>query len=938
MFKKSYRTAPIPLLIFTLFSLLVACGGGSGGSSAPPASSSSSVDNIKYQVQYKTTEGGMIEGETVQNITHGHSAVSVVAKANENYLFTRWNDGLLTPLRHDQNIKKTMELVALFEKASAWKDGAQMIEVSQFPDKNTIQISLPSLDPSSSFAVNIAESAEMLNAGQYLLSVAAAFPHTLIDSLSVNKGYAIEIEQAGLSILKRSIYLGQLTFNAPPEHIDTSTDGTLYMAGNFSHIGYGYGHHALFPLPSDSSANHVPLTPPMIDGRVYASLYDDKGGLFIAGDFTSVNQQSASPSNTLSGPIKLVYLNADGTVTPISLSISHPIKQLVIEENVLYVTTLGSDHFNPAENISHIISFDIDSFQQTGWLQITGDIQKIVVTPSSIYAMGSFPWPDTQPQKLLKVAKELNSYHIFLFSFEGDLETIESLTFRDGSSLIYVGGRIQRAVDYQGKTIATPLKEGNAIAVINEKKEFENFIFDIPNTFEFKDLLTIEQTIYALYRDILSGESHLIGFNYDRPISYKNFKPLTAKHGAALFAHQKDILISFDTSLEHSTPSNLGYFNKEKESLRLLNIHGDNVHLSTYNNMLYVVETNGLSIGSHYSYSGNLVAFSPNGLWLPWDAGITEGAINVLHIHEDQVYVGGSFNSVKGQTRMGLAAFDNQRNLLAWPDHNQILLQPAYLNSMDSAVHTIESKDQHLYVGGHFTNQHSDHKNLLGIDSYGNLLDFAADVDGAVLSLHATSDRLYIGGKFSNLNQNQQHVLGSVNYQGQTLSMPDLKNSLATGSNRNKTFGHEVRSLLGDGNTLYAGGYFEFGSYRAIIGLNPNGEPLPWRPKLDDNWLVDFATSPHGPLNITANLVNHIAVEEDKIYLQGVLYPYGNFLETSLAVFSAQSRLLWSAGADESINNVKRMNDKIYITGKIKQGYGYQYGFDLLNLDDRRMH
>ena|GEM_PF-2218974 len=72
--------------------------------------------NAYHAVSYLALDGGTIYGEAEQTIRHGQNATAVTAVADDGFEFIRWNDGLITPTRHDTNITARITVVAEFEK------------------------------------------------------------------------------------------------------------------------------------------------------------------------------------------------------------------------------------------------------------------------------------------------------------------------------------------------------------------------------------------------------------------------------------------------------------------------------------------------------------------------------------------------------------------------------------------------------------------------------------------------------------------------------------------------------------------------------------------------------------------------------------------------------------------------------------------------------
>lgn len=76
-------------------------------------------------VEYNVEEGGYIEGEIVQVVLKGDSAETVVAVAEDGWMFSAWSDGYTDPSRTDENIQEDLEITAVFVEIE-YNDGEGM--------------------------------------------------------------------------------------------------------------------------------------------------------------------------------------------------------------------------------------------------------------------------------------------------------------------------------------------------------------------------------------------------------------------------------------------------------------------------------------------------------------------------------------------------------------------------------------------------------------------------------------------------------------------------------------------------------------------------------------------------------------------------------------------------------------------------------------------
>ena len=72
--------------VITILSLLLVCGVAAIFGCSPSR-------DVFYTVEYKASDGGVVSGETIQQVKSGESTTGVGAIANEGYEFVRWSDG-----------------------------------------------------------------------------------------------------------------------------------------------------------------------------------------------------------------------------------------------------------------------------------------------------------------------------------------------------------------------------------------------------------------------------------------------------------------------------------------------------------------------------------------------------------------------------------------------------------------------------------------------------------------------------------------------------------------------------------------------------------------------------------------------------------------------------------------------------------------------------
>ena len=68
----------------------------------------------EYTLVYDAAKGGELIGESEQTVKQGSSGEMIIAVADEGFYFLQWSDGVTTPYRVDENVKRNIKVEALF--------------------------------------------------------------------------------------------------------------------------------------------------------------------------------------------------------------------------------------------------------------------------------------------------------------------------------------------------------------------------------------------------------------------------------------------------------------------------------------------------------------------------------------------------------------------------------------------------------------------------------------------------------------------------------------------------------------------------------------------------------------------------------------------------------------------------------------------------------
>jgi hypothetical protein len=200
------------------------------------------------------------------------------------------------------------------------------------------------------------------------------------------------------------------------------------------------------------------------------------------------------------------------------------------------------------------------------------------------------------------------------------------------------------------------------------------------------------------------------------------------------------------------------------------------------------------------------------------------GLVTALALDGDRLYLGGSFTSVNGVARRGLAVVDRHTGAL-------LLEQPSALPAIVTSLLVWNRK---LLVGGSYSDNGTSGLSTVDLDT-GLTTSFApAPKGGTVTAMQLAGNTLYIAGSFTVVGASARNRLAAIDMATMSL-LPWNPNSASI-----------VRSLAVIGSTVYVSGAFrriggKEKSYAAALDAT-TGALLPWDSGLDgpiSAWAVD---------------------------------------------------------------------------------------------------
>ena len=238
----------------------------------------------------------------------------------------------------------------------------------------------------------------------------------------------------------------------------------------------------------------------------------------------------------------------------------------------------------------------------------------------------------------------------------------------------------------------------------------------------------------------------------------------------------------------------------------------------------------GAAPGTNLIPRSNILAYNLTTGVITSFAPVINGQVKVIKASPDgsRIYVGGSFNSVGGQTRWNIAAFDVATGALS------TTFRPAVGGSY---VNAIDATSSAVYVGGLIqAGAGVARKNLVAFNTSGALLGWAPTTDLQVDSMVLTpaDDKLIIAGRFGAVNNVSQRGLAALDLSSGAIlpwTAPSIvKNGVAAGASQAGKAG--IWELEADANAIYGTGWVyadkATGNLEGLFSAEPGSGAIRW--------------------------------------------------------------------------------------------------------------
>ncbi|MGB4442324.1 MAG: hypothetical protein WBJ62_08890 [Coriobacteriia bacterium] len=594
--------------------------------------------------------------------------------------------------------------------------------------------------------------------------------------------------------------------------LDYASDGTLYIGGEFTHVGPPTGGFGAIGADGRISGAY-----PYVDGQVFCSVADGSGGFYIGGDFTSVGGVARQ---------NLARINADGTLNVAwNPGANSDVWALAIDATYVYAggnfSTIGGQSrtrlarinrttgevpalFNPApNNVVRTLAL-VDST-----LYLGGDFTSVGGVTRN--RLGAVSTAEATLGEATTFDPNLNGKVHEIVEYNGALYVGGEFTQVGATSQAYIA-RFTRATGLLA-TSWNPVLNGavNALAVQVPTDGSPAKVL-IGGSF-----LTVDGEARARAAALYHADGEL----------YDVWTPHPNNRVETILVSGDYVYVGgvFTSAAPSDLPPRLMRFGNDGNLLpdtawAPMPV-GNGVYCLTVSSGDIGVGGAIASVGAHPRK--NIAALDSTGAlktgWYPTNgANAPVRAIDVSPT--SRVFVGGEFTTIGGQARNRMAELNTSTGAPL-----------AFNPNLNGTVYAIESRaGDPIYVGGQFTLVGGVSRwNLAALDTSGALTTWCSTggADGTVraLALDGTGGAIYVGGDFGQILSTSRYRLARLATASTTIETWD---AALSGSPA------RVNDILVTSTAIYAGGQFTHagGSARAnLAALSPStAAPTSWAP------------------------------------------------------------------------------------------------------------
>jgi hypothetical protein len=594
-----------------------------------------------------------------------------------------------------------------------------------------------------------------------------------------------------------------------------TSGNTAYLGGGFTYLGPDTGSSAVL-----SSSTAEPLAPySRISGLVFASVPDGSGGWYVGGAFVAVGGVART---------NLAHIEANGSVDPKF----HPapkgeVNALALSGSTLYVG--GAFKQIGSTPRTFLGAVNATTGGVTAWNpKANNDVRTLLVSGSTLYVGGLFNLIGGQDRRGVAA---INTTTAKATSFNANLNDVaEVFALALSGGTLYIGGEVG-SVGGQPRWNLAAVDAGTGAV-----SSWDPNAGGAPLGGPVSALAVTGSAVWAGAPFLTTGTTTLAAFDRTTAASTPA-SPHASGPVDALALQASTLYVGGAMSIDGG-PTEGAVAIDADSGVPTGWAARDGVDGEGYPAAVYTLNASAASVFAGGTF-GSIGGIERTGLaaidlttgqptaWAP-QLGSADPLVEALALEGSTLYVGGGFDSVDGQPRTDLAALDlTTGDVLPW--------NPAPNNF----VNGIAPDGATIYVSGAFSQ--------IGGQARGDIAALAADTGeatafdpdpqgGGVAAIAVSGDTVYAGGHFSEIGgQPRNHLAALDPATGQATAW----NPNATVASGQPTGLVGVNTIAVSGSTVYAGGRFTQlgGATRRGIGAvsATTGKATSWNPNATNN-------------------------------------------------------------------------------------------------------
>lgn len=528
-----------------------------------------------------------------------------------------------------------------------------------------------------------------------------------------------------------------------PVHAIAAYEGTLYLGGNFRYVGPGSGTAGVVSMADAQSS----LGFPVLNGTVSAIVPDGAGGWFVGGSFTTVEDRPRT---------NLVHIRSDLSLNPSwKPNPDGACAALLLHDQTLFVGGAFGRIGGQVRNA--VASLDAATGAVSGWNpNVSGSVATLQIAGDRIYLGGEFRRVGGQTRNRI-ASVELESGKVTDWN-PNALASVKALAV--AGEVVYAGGTFATIGGKPRNRIAA-LDSNTGLALDwnpNADGAVETLLVDGLTIYAGGAFTSIggvnRSRLAALDADTALATPWDPGANKTVfSLAQLNTRLFVGGAFTSIGGETRTALAAFDTVTGGALPwipQISGLTPALEPTVYALGLDPESVGFG------------GKLASSGGSPRNNLAAIDArSGRLLPWNP-ISSGVVSALAATRDRIYIGGTFTNIGRGVRHHIAAVD--------PVNGQLQDWDPHVIGRNAAVSALAMDANNLYVGGSFTNISGETRvSIAALDlNTGAAKDWdpgattSARGPGSVRALLLVGDVLYAGGEFANFGGQPRASIAAV--------------------------------------------------------------------------------------------------------------------------------------------------------------------------------